>query len=40
MIIMKNMGFFEFMKSKSQKMAQDKARYDNAVNNWLYGSSN
>ena len=31
MIIMKNMGFFEFVKSKSQKMAQDKARYDNAI---------
>ena len=28
---MKNMGFFEFVKSKSQKMAQDKARYDNAI---------
>lgn len=32
---MKNMGIFEFVKSKSQKIAQDKAKYDNAVNKSL-----
>lgn len=35
MINMKNMGIVDFVKNKSQKIAQDKAKYDNAVNRSL-----